>query len=78
MTTLVSAVDTEFTPSAGDFVVQCTGGEAMLYRKQTSGAAWVPVGEVNPAQAQAVYNPVGGVIYKFTTLTGIPVVQADQ
>jgi hypothetical protein len=38
----------------------------------------VPVGEVNPAQAQAVYNPVGGVIYKFTTLTGIPVVQADQ
>jgi hypothetical protein len=78
MATLVSAVDTEFTPSIGDFVVQCTGGTASLLRRQTSGAAWVRVGEVTSQQALAVYNPVAGVEYKFTTVAGTPVVQADQ
>lgn len=79
MTTLVSAVTTEFTPAVGTFNVQvASGGDACLERKQTSGAGWAAVGNIRAGQGFVVDNPVGGAVYRFTTLSGTPVVQADQ
>ena len=78
MTTLVSAVATNFTPSVGTFSVQCTGGDARLDRRQTSGAAWATAGYIYNGQSFVVDNPVGGADYRFTTMAGTPVVQADQ
>lgn len=80
MATLVSALAAEFTPAAGDFVAQATGGVAQLQRKQTSGAAFARVGEISGAVV--VSNPVAGAVYKFvaydTATYGTPTVQADQ
>lgn len=79
MTTLVSALGTEFTPTGGiPFIVQVTGGIARLDRKNTSGATWVGVGTVSSGQGFVVDNPVAGAVYRFTGISGVPVVQADQ
>lgn len=78
MATLTTALDTAFTPAAGDFVVQATGGNANLFRRNTSGAAWVLVGTLNDNIAAIIANPVAGVQYQFTSVNGTPVVQADQ
>lgn len=78
MTTLVSAVATTFTPATGTFSVQCTGGDARLDRRQTAGAAWTAVGYISNGQAFVVKNPVAAQDYRFTTIGGTPVVQADQ
>ncbi len=69
--------NTEFTPAAGDFIIQATGGAISLVRKNSSGAGFASVGEVN-AQALIVDNPVAGAVYKWYRNSGVPVVQADQ
>lgn len=76
MATLVSALETEFTPAAGEFIAQATGGQASLMRKNTSGAGFAAVGIIDTAVV--VSNPVGGAVYKFVKHYGSPVVQADQ
>lgn len=76
MATLVSALDTEFTPAVGDFIAQSTGGQASLLRKNSAGAAFADVGIVS--EAMIVDNPVAGAVYKFKRFDGAPVVQADQ
>lgn len=76
MATLTTALDTDFTPAVGDFNVQATGGVATLRRKNSSGAAFAPVGKVEGAGI--VNNPIAGAVYQFTTFSGTPVVQADQ
>ena len=78
MTTLVTALDTIFTPSVGVFSAQVTGGSAYLYRRQTDGAAWAIVGVLRTDLAVVVDNPVADADYKITTASGSPVVQADQ
>jgi hypothetical protein len=76
MATLVSALQTEFTPAAGDFIAQSTGGTAQLMRKNSSGAGFAGVGLIDGAMI--VSNPVAGAVYKFDTRSGSPSVQADQ
>lgn len=76
MATLVSALETEFTPAAGDFIVQVTNGMANLLRKNTSGAPFSRVDCIG--SAVIVDNPVAGAIYKFQSVSGSPAVQADQ
>lgn len=78
MTTLVSALNTVFTPGTGNFNVQATGGNAQLERRNTSGAAWAVVGPVIAGYAYVVDNSVGSTDYRLTPLSGTPVVQADQ
>lgn len=77
MATIASAIDTSFTPTAAPFVAQVSGGKARLERRQTAGAAWVVVGEVDNSGIN-VDNPVAGVQYRFTAMAGAPIVQADQ
>lgn len=77
MATIASAVETEFTPAAGDFIAQAIGSPVALMRKNSAGAAFVPVVSMDN-QALVVSNPVAGAVYKFVA-TGRPVtVQADQ
>ena len=77
MATIASAVETEFTPAAGDFIAQVTGQPAALMRKNSAGASFVPVAAIDN-QAIVVSNPVAGAVYKFVA-SGRPVtVQADQ
>ena len=78
MATLTTSLDSAFTPAAGDFVVQATGGTVALERRNTSGAAWVEVGRITGNAAPIVSNPVAGVQYRFVSVSGSPVVQADQ
>ena len=78
MATLTSALDTAFTPAAGDFVVQASGGAALLQRRNTAGAAWVNVGVITANNAFVISNPVASVQYQFTAQVGTPAVQADQ
>lgn len=77
MATLVSALDTDFTPAAGDFIVQATAGAAVLMRKNTSGAAFAPVGVIDKAGV-IVSNPIANAVYRLVAHTGTPTVQADQ
>lgn len=77
MATIASALATEFTPAAGDFVAQASGGAAQLQRKQSAGAEFVTVGLLHNEGA-IVSNPVAGAVYKFVAVIGTPVVQADQ
>lgn len=76
MATLTTAVNTVFTPAAGDFIVQIPSNDVTLERRNTSGAAWVPVGP-KMSGALVISNPVAGTEYRFTTI-GSTTVQADQ
>jgi len=79
MATLTTALNTAFTPAAGDFIVQCSAGTAALERRNTAGAAWVSVGIVTGNEAPIVSNPVAGAEYRFTNVgSTTAVVQADQ
>lgn len=78
MTTICNAVNTTFTPATGQFNVQCTRGSARLDRRQTAGADWAVAGYVNNGQAMVVDNLVASTDYRFVTMDGTPVVQADQ
>lgn len=77
MTTLVSALDTDFTPAVGDFNVQVTGGVATLLRKNTAGSAFAVVQSVL-AGAAVCSNPVAGAVYRFSSPSSTTAVQAEQ
>jgi hypothetical protein len=78
MPTLTTTPGAAFTPAAGDFVVQATGAEAILQRRQTAGAAWAFVGQF--VGSVNVSNPVAGVEYRIVAAVAgtTPAVQADQ
>ena len=80
MATIASAFDTEFTPSAANFIAQAAGGNVSLLRKNSAGAAFALVATVKD-RALVIENPVAGAVYKFMPMqastTGITV-QADQ
>lgn len=78
MALIASAVATAFTPAAGDFIVQVTGGVAGLQRRADTAAEWTEVGILTPNDAPIVANPVAGAEYQFVTVSGTPVVRADQ
>lgn len=67
-----------FTPaSASDFIVQVSGGEVILQRRNTSTASFVNA--VNLAnQAYIISNPVAGADYMWVKVSGSPVCRADQ
>lgn len=78
MPTLTSSLNTVFTPAAGTFIVQCTGGIVQLERRGTSSAAWAILGPLKSGEANNVDNPTALADYRFTGIAGTPVVQADQ
>jgi len=77
MASLVSALDTEFTPAVGDFNVQVSFGVATLLRKNSAGVAFAVVQSV-VAGAFVCSNPIAGAVYKFSAPSSSTVVQADQ
>ncbi len=77
MASLVSALDTEFTPAVGDFNVQVSSGVATLLRKNSAGVAFAVVQSV-VAGAFVCSNPIAGAVYKFSAPSSSTVVQADQ
>lgn len=77
MATLVTALDTEFTPAVGDFNVQVSGGLATLLRKNSAGAAFTVVQSVISGAA-VCSNPVAGAVFKFSSPSSTTAVQADQ
>ncbi len=78
MAQICSAVDTEFTPAATPFIVQCSTGTAALLRKTSSGDEFTYVATIGGNDAPIVDNPVAGAVYKFTAVSGTPVVSANQ
>lgn len=78
MASLVSALDTEFTPAVGDFNVQVSTGVAKLLRKNSSGVPFAPVPPGALSGAFVCNNPIAGAVYKFTAPSSSTVVQADQ
>lgn len=52
MALLTAEFDTPFTPAVGVFIVQVTGGEALLQRQNATGQPW--------ALCAAVRNPISG------------------
>jgi hypothetical protein len=77
MATLVTALNTEFTPAVGDFNVQVSSGVATLLRKNTSGSAFAVV-QSAVSGAFVCTNPIAGAVYQFTAPQSTTVVQADQ
>lgn len=81
MGTLVSAVDTNFTPTAQSFSVQVKGGAATLLARQTAGAAWVAVHTLHSRAGRkfGVVNDNIGAQYKLVKQFGDALaVQADE
>lgn len=77
MATLTTALNTAFTPAAGDFIVQ-VAGKATLQRRNTSGAAWANAASLESG-AYIIDNPVAGADYQFKAAGETnPTVQADQ
>lgn len=69
--------NTEFTPAAGDFIIQATNGKISLVRKNASGANFASVGSIDGV-AVIIDNPVAGAVYKWRRDGGDPSVRADQ
>ena len=75
---------TAFIPAAGSFIVQVSGGEAVLDRRNTTSAAWSrlqPVLDNNSTRGGTfvIENPIEGAEYRFMPLNGTtPIVRADQ
>jgi hypothetical protein len=76
MASLVSALETEFTPAVGDFIISVTGVPATLLRKNSSGTAFAVV-EAGIVGAKICSNPIAAAVYKFQA-HGAATVQADQ
>lgn len=77
MATLVSALDTVFTPAVGSFTVQ-VAGKALLQRRNTSGDPWITVSP--PVIGPKIFQSVStGTQFKLTTTDGTtPAVKVDQ
>lgn len=71
-----NALNTDFTPAAGDFTVEVSGGAATLQAKAASGATFVTVGRIDN-ERRIVSNPVAGAIYRFQSGEAVTV-RADQ
>ena len=79
MATIATALNTPFTPAAGDFIVQCSAGVAALERSNDADAPFVYVGTITGNDAPIVSNPVAGARYQFRQIgSTTAVVQADQ
>lgn len=79
MATIATALNTPFTPAAGDFIVQCSAGVAELQRSGDTDAPWTHVGIITGNDAPIVSNPVAGARYQFLQVgSTTAVVQADQ
>jgi hypothetical protein len=79
MASLTTSLNTEFTPAAGTFDVQVTGGSAALLRKNSSSAAFTEVRGGPIIGAVVVDNPVAGAVYKLVSdQPGTVVVAVDQ
>lgn len=78
MATLVSALNTVFTPATGTFIAQATGNQVVLQSRNTSGAAWVIAAPMPFATALLIDVPVSGVQFRFVSPDAGAVVQADQ
>jgi len=65
MASLTTALNTDFTPAAGDFIAQATGAKAVLLRKNAGAAAFAVVGTIERDTGVIVANPVAGAVYKF-------------
>lgn len=78
MPTISSALNTPFTPAAGDFIVQSAGGSVTLMRQNSAGAVAVSCGVVGRGEAVVVSNPVAGAVYTALPSDGKPTFQADQ
>jgi hypothetical protein len=76
MATIASAINTSFTPAAGDFIASITGGSANLMRRNTSSSPWALVQPFSNG-ALVISNPVAGADYMFVS-NDQAVVQADQ
>ena len=76
MTVLVTALATEFTPTATTFSVNVSGGEAELLRKLESASIFQGVGLIANTGVQ-VDNVVGSV-YKLESRFGVPTVRATE
>jgi len=79
MASLTTALNTNFTPAAGDFIVQCTGGSVQLMRSNDGTAAFASCALITN-EAKTVSNPVAGAIYKFVPVNPnvTPTVAANQ
>ena len=77
MASLVTALNTEFTPAVGDFNVQVSSGVAALLRKNSAGAPFAVV-QSAVAGAFVCSNPVAGAVYMLTAPSASTVVAADQ
>ena len=75
MASLVTALETDFTPAAGDFIIQVTVAPATLLRKNASAASYTVVQD-SIIGAWNVSNPVAGAVYRFRG--DASVVRADQ
>jgi len=83
MAALTTTLEEVFTPAVGVFAVQCTVGLARLERRNVTGAAWAPVGDLAAGQAADVDNSVADMEYRFVARepfgdTSTPVIRADQ
>lgn len=80
MPQIASALNTDFTPAAGDFIVEVGGtGSVMLLRRNAAGAPLRFCGEVRSGLAVVVANPVAGAVYQAQAMPGdTPTFRADQ
>lgn len=81
MALLTDELDTPFTPAVGVFIVEVTGGEAALMRRNAADAPWaLCAGLRNPINgAHDVNCAVAGAEFMFTAgSTADVAVRADQ
>ena len=69
MTTLVTAVNTEFTPAAGIFEIRVSTGQVQLGKKITGDTVFGSVG-IFGAGSALVDNPSSGAVYMFLPYAG--------
>jgi len=78
MPVICSAVDTTFSPAAGPFLAQVTGGgSAILWRRSDATAEWAVAERLPQNRSVDVPNPVAGAQYRFEAI-GDVVVRAHQ
>lgn len=80
MTLLAIAIDTEFQLTAGKeyMNVRSVGGGATLLRKNdASDPTWTTAAQLSSMQAEIIWSPVPGSLYKFAAGPGVNVRASD-